>query len=123
MGVAITPVNHTAPSVATCCVPITGLTMSPAQAAQAASIFKALADPARVQIVNLLANADGAVCVCDITPEVDLTQPTVSFHLKKLLAAGLVQREQRGKWAYYSLDIGTLAEVANAIDPKGTERD
>ena len=76
-----------------------------------ATVFKALADPARVRIVNLLANSGEPVCVCDITDSVGLTQPTVSFHLKKLVTAGLLKREQRGVWAYYQLDRGVLRRL------------
>ena len=73
----------------------------------------------RVRIVNLLATSADPVCVCDLTPVLDLSQPTVSFHLKKLLTAGLVQREQRGKWAYYSMRPGALAELAAVLQPRG----
>jgi ArsR family transcriptional regulator len=103
-----------------CCAPLDTVDMTDAEAEQAAAIFKALADPARVKIVNLLANAPDAACVCDITPQVDLSQPTVSFHLKKLRNAGLIERTQRGKWAFYSLRPGVLSEIAGAINPKGT---
>ena len=106
-----------------CCAPIVSAPLSEADAAEAANVFKALADPARVQIVNLLANADEPVCVCDITPHTGLSQPTVSFHLKKLLNAGLLEREQRGKWAYYTLRSRALGEVAAALDPKGYRND
>jgi ArsR family transcriptional regulator len=68
-----------------------------------AAVFKALSDPARVKIVNLLVSSDGPVCACDFIPALGLTQATVSHHLKKLTDAGLLQREQRGKWAYFSL--------------------
>jgi ArsR family transcriptional regulator, arsenate/arsenite/antimonite-responsive transcriptional repressor len=68
-----------------------------------AAVFKALSDPARVKIVNLLASSDGPVCACEFIPELGLTQATVSHHLKKLTDAGLLEREQRGKWAYFSL--------------------
>ena len=103
-----------------CCAPLDTVDMTDAQAAEAASLFKALADPARVKIINLLATAPDAACVCDITPVVELSQPTVSFHLKKLLAAGIVERTQRGKWAFYSLRPGVLSEIAAALNPKGT---
>jgi ArsR family transcriptional regulator len=78
--------------------------MTSQQADSLSSVFKALADPHRVRIVNLLANATEAVCVCDFVPELGLSQGTVSFHLKKLLDVGLLKREQRGTWAYYALD-------------------
>lgn len=77
-----------------------------------AALFKALADPGRVRIVNLLANSEQAVCVCDLTQALGLSQPTVSFHLKKLTQAGLLTREQKGIWAYYSLDRTALARLS-----------
>ena len=108
---------------AVCCTPLDTVDMTDADAAQAAAVFKALADPARVRIVNLLAIAPDAVCVCDLTPHLNLSQPTVSFHLKKLLNAGIVERSQRGKWAFYSLRPGVLSEIAGALTPEGTNHD
>ena len=70
-------------------MPLAPTGMSKEEAETTARVFRALADPHRVRIVNLLANADGPVCVCDITPQLGLSQPTVSFHLK-LVAAGLL---------------------------------
>lgn len=110
---------NTPADLAACCPPIAGEQMEENEAAQAAVLFKALGDPARVRIVNRLATSDAAVCVCDLTPAIGLSQPTVSFHLKKLLAAGLVEREQRGKWAYYSMRRGALQELAAVLDPTG----
>ena len=93
--------------------------MSEADADTTAAVFKALADPARVRLINLLATADAPVCVCQLTPSLGLAQPTVSHHLKKLVQAGLLQREQRGIWAYYSLDREGLARAASVLDLKG----
>ena len=76
---------------AACCIPLGATAMSEEDAGTTAEVFKALADPGRVKIVNLLANAPGPVCVCDLTPELGLSQPTVSFHLKKLVQAGLIE--------------------------------
>jgi ArsR family transcriptional regulator len=76
--------------------------ITPEQAGALAATFKALADPPRVRIVNLLANAAEPVCVCDFMPQLDLAQGTVSFHHKKLLDAGLLVRELRCTWADYS---------------------
>ena len=100
---------------AECCAPLAAAGMSGKDAATTAQVFKALADPNRVRIVNLLANAGGAVCVCDLTPQLGLSQPTVSFHLKKLATAGLLQREQRGVWAYYSIDRSALDRLATVF--------
>lgn len=98
----------------TCCAPLAAPTLSDEQAEATAALFRALGDPARVRIVNVLATAGGEVCGCDLTEGLGLSQPTVSHHLKKLHESGLLEREQRGKWAYYSLKrdaVRTLAAV------------
>ena len=92
------------------------------QAGTLAAVFKALADPSRVQIVNLLANASDPVCVCDFMPQLGLSQGTVSFHLKKLLDVGLLEREQRGTWAYYSLNRDGLDRLADVFATKEVAR-
>ena len=97
---------------AACCAPLAATGMSEEDSVVTAGVFKALGDPHRVRIVNLLANAPGPACVCDLTPELGLSQPTVSFHLKKLVQAGLLTREQRGTWAYYSIDREALERLA-----------
>jgi ArsR family transcriptional regulator len=99
-------------SPAACCTPLAAIRMSEGDAETTADVFKALGDPTRVRIVNLLANAPGPVCVCDITDDVELSQPTVSFHLKKLVSAGLLAREQRGVWAFYSVNREALGRLA-----------
>src|SRR5918994_7580117 len=99
-----------------CCAPLATPALSNEEAEATAAIFRALADPARVRIVNLLASSSEPVCVCELTPALELSQPTVSHHLKKLTDAGLLEREQRGKWAYFSLKrdaVDTLAVVAH----------
>ena len=93
--------------------------MSGADAEATAAVFKALADPARVRLLNLLATAEEPICVCQLTPVVGLSQPTVSHHLKKLVQAGLLQREQRGVWAYYSVDREGIARAATALELEG----
>lgn len=90
-------------SPAASCVPLSKAKMSKEDAEATAAVFKALADPARVRVVNLLAASGDPVCVCHLTDLLELSQPTVSFHMKKLMDAGLLEREQRGVWAYYSL--------------------
>jgi ArsR family transcriptional regulator len=102
-----------------CCIPLNAPTLSDEEAEATATLFKALGDPARVRIVNMLANADGPVCACELPGPLGLSQPTVSHHLSKLLAAGLVTREQRGKWAYFSLDSTALRTLALVADLKG----
>ena len=94
-----------------CCTPLDEPSMSDEEVAAAATMFKALADPARVRIVNMLATADEGVCVCDLTPSLGLAQPTVSHHLRKLAEAGLLRREQRGTWAFYSLNAAALEQL------------
>jgi len=86
-----------------CCGPLAAPTLSAEEAHATADVFRALADPARVRIVNMLATSGEPVCVCNLVTPLGLSQPTVSHHLKKLTDAGLLEREQRGKWAYFSL--------------------
>jgi ArsR family transcriptional regulator, arsenate/arsenite/antimonite-responsive transcriptional repressor len=98
-----------------CCSPVTAVSITDDQAHVLSEVFKALADETRVRIVNLLANSPEAVCVCDLMPQLGLSQGTVSFHLKKLLCVGLLEREQRGTWAYYSLNRKGLKSVGNVF--------
>lgn len=104
-------------AVLPCCAPLAEPGLSDADARGAAELFKALGDPHRVRIVNVLATAGEPVCVCDLTPALGLAQGTVSFHLKRLLDAGLIRRERRGTWSYYSLEPGALSSVAEALRP------
>jgi ArsR family transcriptional regulator len=102
-----------------CCAPLAAPTLDEEEAAATADLFKALADPARVRIVNALATSSGPVCACEFEPLLGLSQPTVSHHLKKLHDAGLVEREQRGKWAYFSLRRDAAEKLAAVADLKG----
>jgi ArsR family transcriptional regulator len=103
---------------ADCCRPLDDdLTSDDTKAT--AALFKALADPARVRIVSMLARSSEPVCVCQLTPALGLAQPPVSHHLKKLVQAGLLEREQRGVWAFYTLDRAALERAANVLDLKG----
>jgi ArsR family transcriptional regulator len=103
-----------------CCVPLAAETLSDEEAEATAALFKALADPARVRIVNLLARSAGEpVCICHLIEPLGLSQPTVSHHMKRLLDAGLVEREQRGKWAYFALKSGAVEKLALVADLKG----
>jgi ArsR family transcriptional regulator, arsenate/arsenite/antimonite-responsive transcriptional repressor len=104
---------------AACCTPVAAPDITDEQAGTLADVFKALADPARVRIVNMLVNSDESLCVCDFTDSLELSQPTVSFHLAKLRRAGLLDREQRGTWAYYSLNRSALGRVAGVLDLEG----
>ncbi len=108
--------------VIACCRPLAASSLSAEEAETTALLFKALGDPARVKIVNLLATSDGPVCVCELTGPLGLSQPTVSHHLKKLTDAGLLAREQRGVWAYYSIDPDAVARLTAVADLKGARR-
>jgi ArsR family transcriptional regulator len=104
---------------AACCAPLAAPGLSDDQAVATARRFKALADPHRVKIVNLLATRGEPVCVCEFTEPLGLSQPTVSHHLKKLTDAGLLTRQQRGTWAYYALRPDALRGLAAALDLQG----
>src|SRR4051812_10966010 len=109
-------------TVIECCAPLTAPTLTDAEAEATAELFRALGDPARVRIVNLLAVSEEPVCVCNLIEPLGLAQPTVSHHLKRLVDAGLLEREQRGKWAYYSLIPAAAARLAGLADLKGVSR-
>lgn len=102
-----------------CCAPLATSGLSDEEAEATADVFKALGDPARVRIVNVLATSSEPVCVCELVDPLGLSQPTVSHHLKKLTDVGLLKREQRGKWAYYSLNREAVAKLAAVADLKG----
>ena len=102
-----------------CCAPLAEPLLRDEEAAATAELFKALGDPARVRIVNALATSTESVCVCELVEPLGLSQPTVSHHLKKLVDAGLLEREQRGKWAYFSLRPDAVEKLAAVADLKG----
>jgi ArsR family transcriptional regulator, arsenate/arsenite/antimonite-responsive transcriptional repressor len=99
-----------------CCTPVVRELIQPMEAEVLASGFKALADPARLRLISLVAAHQGAeACVCELTDPVGLSQPTVSHHLKILVDAGILTREQRGKWAYYRLVPDAINALAALI--------
>lgn len=99
---------------ASCCAPAPSIDHDAAQ--DLAKVFKALGDPTRVKLLSMIvASAAGEMCVCDLTEPVGLTQPTVSHHMKLLVEAGLVTREQRGKWAFYQPTTGRLTDATRAL--------
>ncbi len=102
-----------------CCAPLGAHALDEKEALATAELFKALGDPARVRIVNLLATSAEPVCACDLYEPLGLAQPTVSHHLKKLTEVGLLEREQRGKWAYFSLKRDAVEKLAAVADLKG----
>jgi ArsR family transcriptional regulator, arsenate/arsenite/antimonite-responsive transcriptional repressor len=100
-----------------CCTPLTGTPMSAAQAEQVAPVLKALADPVRLRLVSLIAaSAGGEACVCDLNDAFDLTQATISHHLKVLHSAGVLDRDKRGVWVYYAVRPEALTSVATLFD-------
>jgi ArsR family transcriptional regulator, arsenate/arsenite/antimonite-responsive transcriptional repressor len=110
--------RQTLPLLTDCCTPVVRQVIKPDEAARLAAGFKALADPARLRLISLVAtHADQEACVCDLTEPLGLSQPTVSHHLKLLVEAGILTREQRGKWAYYKLVPATLDTLAGLIAP------
>lgn len=98
-----------------CCAP-GSQPISDEEAGGLARVFKALGDPARVKLFSLIAASEaGEMCICDLTDPVGLSQPTVSHHMKLLADAGLVTREQRGRWAYYSPTPGPLLDAVQHL--------
>ena len=104
--------------VITCCAPLATASLSDEEAHATATLFRALSDPTRVKIVNLLSQSEEPICVCELVPAVELSQPTVSHHLKKLTEAGLLEREERGKWAFYSLSGEAVQRLAALVEFK-----
>src|SRR5215216_4899816 len=102
-----------------CCAPLSAPLLDDEEASATAELFKALSDPARVRIVNAIATGGEPVCVCELVEPLGLAQPTVSHHLKKLVDAGLLEREQRGRWAYFSLKRDAVEKLAVVADLKG----
>lgn len=108
------PVTIDAATTGSCCAP--GQTMDDVTARDLAKVFKALGDPTRVKLLSMIVgSSSGEMCLCDLTDPVGLSQPTVSHHMKLLVEAGLVVREQRGKWAYYRPTTTRLAAAAKAF--------
>ncbi|MFI5965221.1 ArsR/SmtB family transcription factor [Streptomyces asoensis] len=96
-----------------CCPGLVTAPLGDAQAADLAKIFKALGDPVRLRLLSMIASRSGGeVCVCDLTPAFDLSQPTISHHLKLLRQAGLIDCERRGTWVYYWVLPGTLDRLS-----------
>ncbi|MCZ7527313.1 MAG: metalloregulator ArsR/SmtB family transcription factor [Acidimicrobiia bacterium] len=109
------PGEPTEAEVAACCPPLAEA-FDRGSAEELALVLKALADPARIQILGLLrASPDGETCVCHLVEPLGLAQPTVSHHLRVLHDAGLLDREQRGVWAYYRVRADRLAAVRAAL--------
>lgn len=102
----------------TCCGTASGDALSEADADALAAALKALADPVRLRLVSIIATSPtGEVCACDLPAALDRSQPTVSHHLSILVEAGVLTREQRGKWAWFALRTERLAELSAVLSP------
>ena len=109
------------PRDTTCCGSVSGDALTEAQADELASALKALADPIRLRLVSIIATSPtGEVCACDLPESLDRSQPTVSHHLSLLVNAGLLEREQRGKWAWFRLRHERLGELSALLAPPAT---
>ena len=103
------------PLAEACCTPLLRQPITASQAADLARLLKALADPARLRLVSMVAaHESGEACVCELTEPLGLTQPTVSHHLKILVEAGIFTRDKRGVWAYYAL-VPSALDALSAI--------
>jgi ArsR family transcriptional regulator len=112
-ALTLTPVETVA-----CCSPLTREPLSAEQAEQVAPLLKALADPVRLRLLSLVASHEnGEACVCDLTDAFDLSQPTISHHLKVLHEVGLLDRSKRGVWVFYAVRRDAMADLATLIGP------
>jgi ArsR family transcriptional regulator len=107
---------RTIATVAATCAPLSEAALSAADAQQLATVLKAIADPSRLRLLSLIKAQPGCeCCVCNLTEPLGLTQPTVSHHLRVLREAGLLEREQRGQWAYYRIADDQLALLRDLL--------
>jgi len=112
----LTPTARSQAVIEACAIPLVREPIDETAAAGLAQVFKALADPVRLRLVSLIgAREGGEVCVCDLTSAFDLSQPTISHHLKVLREAGLVDSERRGTWVYYRLVPAALERMAGLL--------
>ena len=103
-----------------CCVPLVRQPLTADSAADLARTLKAIAHPARLRLLSMIAAHEGGeACVCDLTEPLGLSQPTVSHHLRVLVDAGLLTRDKRGVWAYFTLVPGALDSLADVLSSRG----
>ena len=103
----------------TCCQPVTAEVLGEAEAEELAAMFKALADPARLRLLSMVASSpEGEVCACDLVEPSGKSQPTVSHHMSLLVDAGLLTREKRGKWAWYQVVPARLRALQAVLAPQ-----
>ncbi|KPI31596.1 MULTISPECIES: ArsR/SmtB family transcription factor [unclassified Streptomyces] len=107
-----------------CCQGLAAAPLDEERAAELAKVFKALGDPVRLRLLSMIASRGegGEVCVCELTPAFDLSQPTISHHLKLLRQAGLIDCERRGTWVYYWVLPGVLDRLAAFLTTPQTHR-
>jgi ArsR family transcriptional regulator len=101
-----------------CCTPLAGSSLSDADAAELERLFRVLADRSRLRILNILLRAGEAVCVCEFIDHLGLAQPTVSYHLKQLTEAGLLDREKRGTFAFFQVRPDALHQLQSVLEPR-----
>jgi ArsR family transcriptional regulator len=107
-----------APATIQCCAPIAREPLAEAEAAELATLLKAVADPVRLRLLSMIgSHAGGEACVCDLTDAFDLTAPTISHHLKVLRTAGLIDGERRGTWVYYRIIPETVNKLGALFAP------
>ena len=100
-----------------CCTPVTGSVLDPDSATRLAGMFKALGDPVRLRLLSLIASHPGGqACVCEISSSFDVSQPTISHHLKMLRSAGLLDCERRGTWVYYWVIPAVLQQLSSVLN-------
>ncbi len=104
-----------------CCSPVTEAVLDEEEAADLARQLKALADPVRLRLLSLVAaSPSGELCACDLPALLERSQPTVSHHLSQLVKAGILERDQRGKWAWFTVRSERLSALATALQPAAT---
>ena len=108
-------------SALACCAPLSHEPMTAAHAERVSGLLKAIADPVRLRLMSMvLSHEGGEACVCDLTPAFDLSQPTISHHLKVLHEAGLLDREKRGVWVYYKAKPAAMEAMTSLFAANGT---
>jgi len=108
--------KHKRPAGQRCCEPVVYPDVEREQAERMSSVAKALGDPVRLQLVDVLRKHAGKVCVCELIPLFEISQPTVSHHLKILRESGIVDSERRGLWAYYYVKPEALEDLSGWLD-------
>jgi ArsR family transcriptional regulator, arsenate/arsenite/antimonite-responsive transcriptional repressor len=98
-----------------CCTPLVGSALGERDAVELERLLRAIADRQRLKILNMLVRADAPVCVCEFTAALELPQQNISYHLKQLVDAGVIVRERRGRFSYYSLVTGALDHIAALV--------